>query len=258
MDLKKTTLAEFIGTFILVFAGTGAMVFDVISEGAIGHLGIALVFGLVVMVMVYTLGHISGAHINPAVTIGLAVAGEFPTNRIAPYIAAQCLGAIAASFTLLALFGNHADMGATLPRVVDEQRLTFQCLVLEGLLTFILMFVILNVAINAPDKKSVVGIIIGGTIAVESGFAGPICGASMNPARSLGPALASGNFTDFWIYLVGPLTGALAAVPAWRFVRLAKRNPGRNQRRGPRNRTQQKAQPQGRQQWKKKNENQPS
>ena len=165
--------------------------------------------------MVYTLGHISGAHINPAVTIGLAVAGEFPKNQIAPYLTAQCLGAIAASFTLLALFGNHADMGAALPRVVDEQRLTFQCLVLEGILTFILMFVILNVAINAPDKKSVVGIIIGGTIAVESGFAGPICGASMNPARSLGPALASGNFTDFWIYLVGPVSGAIAAVPAW-------------------------------------------
>tara|TARA_Y100001934_G_scaffold233634_1_gene283168 strand:- start:274 stop:612 length:339 start_codon:yes stop_codon:yes gene_type:complete len=107
----------------------------------------------------------------------VADSGEFPTKRIAPYITAQCLGAIAASFTLIALFGNHADMGAALPRVVDEQRLTFQCLVLEGLLTFILMFVILNVAINAPDKKSVVGIIIGGTIAVESGFAGPICGA---------------------------------------------------------------------------------
>ena len=257
MGLKKTTLAEFLGTFILVFAGTGAMVFDVISEGAIGHLGIALVFGLVVMVMVYTLGHISGAHINPAVTIGLAVAGEFPTNRIAPYIAAQCLGAIAASFTLLALFGNHADMGAALPRVVDDQRLTFQCLVLEGILTFILMFVILNVAINAPDKKSVVGIIIGGTIAVESGFAGPICGASMNPARSLGPALASGNFTDFWIYLVGPVSGAVAAVPAWQFLRLAKRKPERP-RRNPRDRSQQRNQPTKKQQWKKKPANPPS
>lgn len=259
MDLKKSLLAEFLGTFVLVFAGTGAMVVDSMTDGTITHLGIALIFGLVVMVMVYTLGHISGAHINPAVTVGFAVAGEFPAKRIAPYIAVQCLGAIAASFALLCLLGNHGNMGATLPLELKEgQRLTLACLVLEGFLTFILMFVILNVAVNAPDKKGFLGIIIGGIIAVESGFAGPISGASMNPARSLGPALASGNFTDFWIYLVGPLTGALAAVPAWRFVRLAKRNPGRNQRRGPRNRTQQKAQPQGRQQWKKKNENQPS
>ena len=181
----------------------------------------------------------------------VADSGEFPTKRIAPYITAQCLGAIAASFTLIALFGNHADMGAALPRVVDEQRLTFQCLVLEGLLTFILMFVILNVAINAPDKKSVVGIIIGGTIAVESGFAGPICGASMNPARSLGPALASGHFPDFWIDLVGPVTGAIATVPVWRFIRLAKRKPERP-RRNPRERSQQRTQSTKKQQWKKK------
>ena len=246
MDLKKSLLAEFLGTFILVFAGTGAMVVDSMTDGAITHLGIALIFGLVVMVMVYTLGHISGAHINPAVTVGFAVAGEFPAKRIAPYIVAQCLGAIAASFVLLGLLGNHASMGATLPIEVEGQRLTFQCLVLEGVLTFILMFVILNVAVNAPDKRTVVGIIIGSIIAVESGFAGPICGASMNPARSLGPVLASGNFTDFWIYIVGPICGSIGAVAAWRYIRLAKRKPGRNQQRGPRNRTQQKGQSQGR------------
>ncbi len=252
VDLKKALVAEFIGTFILVFAGTGAMVVNEITNGAITHLGIALIFGLVVMVMVYTLGHISGAHINPAVTVGFAVAGEFPAKRIAPYIAVQCLGAIAASFILLGLLGNHANMGATLPLEIKEgQRLPLACLVLEGFLTFILMFVILNVAVNAPDKKAFVGIIIGGIIAVESGFAGPISGASMNPARSLGPALASGNFTDFWIYLAGPLAGALAAVPAWRFVRLAKRKPERP-RRNPRERSQQRIQPTKKQQWKKK------
>jgi len=257
MNLKKSLLAEFLGTFILVFAGTGAMMVNKMTNEAITHLGVALIFGLVVMVMVYTFGHISGAHINPAVTIGFAASGEFPASRVAPYIAAQCLGAIAASFVLLGLLGNHDSMGATLPIKIEEQRLTYQCLVLEGILTFILMFVILNVAVNSPDKKTVVGIIIGGTIAVESGFAGPISGASMNPARSLGPALASGNFTDFWIYLVGPVSGAIAAVPAWQFLRLAKRKPERP-RRNPRERSQQRIQPTKKQQWKKKPVNPPS
>ena len=199
MDLKKILLAEFIGTFILVFTATGAIVFDSMTNGTITHIGVSLVFGVVVMVVIYAIGDISGAHINPAVTIGLAISGEFPANRIAPYILFQCLGATAASFTLLLLFGNHGEMGSTIPIEIEGQRLTYECLILEVILTFILMFVVLNVAINSPNKKTVAGLIIGGIIAVEACFAGPISGASMNPARSLGPALASGNFTDFGI-----------------------------------------------------------
>jgi len=258
MRLSSQYAAEAIGTFILVFTGTGAVVFADISGGQVTPLGIGLVFGLVVMALVYTLGDISGSHINPAVTLGFWASGQFKAKQVLPYILSQCSGALLASLLLRALFGNHANMGATLPIEIEGERLIFECLILETILTFILMFVILNVAVGANEKGLVVGIVVGGVIALEATFAGPISGASMNPARSLGPAMASGNFTAFWIYMVAPPLGALLAVPAWRFVRLAKRNPGRNQRRGPRNRTQQKAQPQGRQQWKKKNENQPS
>jgi len=258
MDYKKILLAEFIGTFILVFTGTGAVVFDSISNGAITHVGISLIFGLIVMVVVYALGDISGAHINPAVTIGFALSGEFPVKRIPLYILSQCLGATAASFTLLALFGEHNVMGATIPIEIEGNRLTYECLILEAILTFILMFVILNVAVKSPDKKTVAGLIIGGIIAVESGFAGPISGASMNPARSLGPALASGNFTDFWIYIVGTISGASLAVPAWKYIRPNKRQSGRPNRNRPRNRPPQKPQRQKNQQWKKRTPNQQS
>ena len=256
MDLKKVLLAEFIGTFILVFTGTGAVVFDSMSNGAITHIGISLIFGLVVMVIVYALGDISGAHINPAVTIGFAISGEFPFKRVAPYILSQCLGATAASFSLLALFGNHNEMGSTIPIEIEGQRLIYECLILEVIITFILMFVILNVV--SPDKKLVAGIIIGGIIAVESGFAGPISGASMNPARSLGPAIASGNFTGFWIYIVGTISGAALAVPAWKFIRPNKRQSGRPNRNRPRNRPPQRPQRQKNQQWKKRPQNQQS
>ena len=258
MDLKKLLLAEFIGTFILVFAGTGAVVFDSMSNGAITHIGISLVFGLVVMVIVYALGDISGAHINPAVTIGFAISGEFPAKRIAPYIISQCLGATAASFSLLALFGNHNEMGSTIPVTIEGYRFTYESLVLEVILTFILMFVILNVAVKSPDKKIMAGLIIGAIIAVESVFAGPISGASMNPARSLGPAIASGNFTDFWIYIVGTVSGAAVAVPAWKYIRPNKKKSGRPNRNRLRNRAPQNPQRQKNQQWKKRTQNQQS
>ena len=258
MNYKKILLAEFIGTFILVFAATGAIVFDSISNGAITHMGISLIFGVVVMVVFYAIGDISGAHINPAVTIGLAICGEFPFRRIVPYIISQCLGASAASFTLLVLFGNHGQMGATIPIEIDGQRLTYECLILEAILTFILMFVILNVAVNSPNKKTVAGIIIGGIIAVEAGFAGPISGASMNPARSLGPAIASGNFTDFWVYIVGTISGASLAVPVWKYISPNKRQSGRPNRNRQRNRAPQKQQRQKYQQWKKRAPNQQS
>ena len=258
MDIKKILLAEFIGTFILVFTATGAIVFDSMTNGTITHIGVSLVFGVVVMVVIYAIGDISGAHINPAVTIGLAISGEFPANRIAPYILFQCLGATAASFTLLLLFGNHGEMGATIPIEINDQRLTYECLILEVILTFILMFVVLNVAINSPNKKTVAGLIIGGIIAVEACFAGPISGASMNPARSLGPALASGNFTDFWIYIVGTISGAALAVPFWKYLVSNNIEQGKSHRNKPRRNKPRNRQPQRqeKQQWKKRGSNQ--
>ena len=224
MRLSRQCAAEAIGTFILVFTGTGAVVFGDIS-GHVTPLGIGLVFGLVVMALVYTLGDISGAYINPAVTLGFWASGQFKAKQVVPYILSQCSGALLASLLLRALFSNRANMGATLPIEIEGERLVFQCLILETILTFILMFVILNVATGAKEKGIVVGIVVGGVIALEAIFAGPISGASMNPARSLGPAVASMNFTAFWIYVLAPPIGALLAVPAWRWIRFAKRDP---------------------------------
>ena len=226
MRLNNQYVAELLGTFILVFTGTGAVVFNDISGNQVTNLGIGLVFGLVVMAMIYTLGDVSGAHINPAVTLGFWASGQFKAKQVAPYILSQCSGALLASLLLRALFGNHANMGATMPR----EGLVYQCLILEIVLTFILMFVILNVATGAKEKGITAGIAIGGVIALEATFAGPISGASMNPARSLGPAVASLNFTAFWIYLLGPAVGALLAVPAWRIVRPANYNQQQDKR----------------------------
>ncbi|MDP6915155.1 MAG: MIP family channel protein [Verrucomicrobiota bacterium] len=218
MQLSRQCAAEVIGTFILVFTGTGAVVFNEISGGQVTPLGIGLVFGLVVMALIYTLGDISGTHINPAVTLGFWASGQFDGKRVLPYILAQCSGALLASLLLRGLFGKYSNMGATLPIVVNDQPLVYECLILEIILTFILMFVILNVATGAKEKGLFTGIVVGGVIALEAVFAGPISGASMNPARSLGPAVASSNFTAFWIYITGPVVGSLLAIPTWRFV----------------------------------------
>ena len=206
--------AEVIGTFCLVFAGTGAIVVNDISGGAVTHVGIALTFGLVVLAMIYALGDISGAHINPAVTIGFVAAGRFPLHLALPFIASQCIGAILASASLLLLFPMHETLGATSP-----MGSVWQTFVLEIILTFILMFVILGVSTGAKEKGMIAGIAIGAVIALEALFAGPISGASMNPARSLGPAVATLNFSSIWPYLTAPVLGALLAVPACRFVR---------------------------------------
>lgn len=221
MRLSRQCAAEAIGSFILVFTGTGAVVFGDISGGLVTPLGIGLVFGLVVMTLIYTIGDISGAHINPAVTLAFWASGQFKGKEVTPYILAQCSGALLASLLLRILFGNHAEMGATIPK----EGLLYQCFILEIILTFILMFVILNVATESKEKGIMVGIVVGGVIAMEAILAGPISGASMNPARSLGPAVASMNFTGFWIYLFAPTLGALLAVPAWRSLRPAKRDP---------------------------------
>jgi aquaporin NIP len=201
-------LSELLGTFTLVFAGTGAIVINDVSGGVIGHAGIALTFGLVVMAMIYTFGDVSGAHLNPAVTLGFAVAGRFAWKDVPGYVMTQVAGALAASGVLRLLFPTHEKLGATLP-----SGSAMQSFVLELILTAILMLAILRVSTGSKEKGITAGIAIGGIIALEAMFAGPICGASMNPARSLAPALVSGHVEHLWIYLTATVLGALAAVP---------------------------------------------
>jgi aquaporin NIP len=199
--------AEAFGTFALVFAGTGAITIDGVSGGTITHVGIALTFGLVVMAMIYAIGDVSGAHINPAVTIGFWAARRFPGREVLPYIGSQLVGAFAASGLLRLLFEEHGTLGATLPAGSASQSFA-----LEVVLTLILMFVILSVSSGSQEKGVMAGAAIGAVIAFEALFAGPICGASMNPARSLAPAVVSGHLEHLWLYLLAPVVGATAAV----------------------------------------------
>jgi aquaporin NIP len=207
--LKRLT-GEFFGTFGLVFCGTGAIVINQESGGSITHLGIALTFGLIVMAMILSFGHISGAHINPAVTIALSLAGRFKWENIIPYIFAQLGGACLASFILKCLFPANILLGATLPAGSNRQSL-----ILEFILTFLLMLVILTSTQKKDHSLLGPALAIGGTVGLEAMFAGPICGASMNPARSISPALISGHYQALWIYILGPVTGAVAAVFAF-------------------------------------------
>lgn len=206
----KKYLAEIIGTFALVFCGTGAIVINEISAGAISHIGIAISFGLIVMVMIYTFGPISGAHINPAVTLAFAVTDRFNRKDTFPYIIAQVVGAILASLVLRFLFPNASTMGETLPTGSWQQSF-----VLEMILTFFLMLVILFVSQN-EETAPYTAIAVGATVLLEALFAGPICGASMNPARSIGPALVAGNFAYLWLYVVAPIVGAFLASLTWK------------------------------------------
>lgn len=210
----KKYCAEFIGTFVLVFAGTGAIVINEVSGGAITHVGVALTFGLVVLAMIYTVGDISGAHLNPAVTIGFCFAGRFPVRSVAPYLASQCLGALAASGVLRLLFPQNQLLGTTQPAGPAAQSF-----VLEFLLTAILMLAILSVSTGAKEKGITAGLVVGAVIALEAMFAGPICGASMNPARSLGPAVVSPHLSHLWLYLLAPTLGALLGVLSCRCIR---------------------------------------
>lgn len=210
----KKYVAESIGTFVLVFAGTGAIVIDETSGGAITHVGVALTFGLVVLAMIYTLGDISGAHLNPAVSTGFWISRRLPGREVLPYVASQCGGALAASGTLRLLFPQNSMLGATQPAGP-----AFQSFVLELLLSAILMFVILGVSTGAREKGITAGIVVGAVIGLEAMFAGPICGASMNPARSLAPALISGHPQYLWIYLAAPVLGAVVGVLGCRCVR---------------------------------------
>ena len=210
----KKLAAEFIGTFALVFAGTGAIVINETSNGAVTHVGIALTFGLIVLAMIYTVGDISGAHLNPAVSLGFFVARRFGLREVGPYIASQCAGAFAASGLLRVLFPESAMLGSTVPAGS-----AMQSFVLELILTAILMFSILGVSTGAAEKGITAGIVVGAVIGLEAMFAGPICGASMNPARSLAPAIVSGHIEQLWIYLAAPIIGAALGVLGCRCVR---------------------------------------
>ena len=210
--LNKRVFSEFIATFILVFAGCGAIVINTLT-GAIGHIGIALTFGFTVSAMIYTFGHISGAYMNPAVTISFTIMGEFEKKDLLPYIFAQIIGAIFAVSVLYLLFIEEvksvealAYMGATLPRGSQ-----MQSFILEFILTFILMLVICGSAVHGKAIKSFAGLAIGFTVGLEAMFAGPISGASMNPARSIAPAVLSGNIEALWLYIVATIFGAIVA-----------------------------------------------
>lgn len=217
MTVKKY-VAEAIGTYALVFAGTGAVLVDGVSGGALGLVGIAMVFGLVVMAMIYAIGDLSGAHINPAVTIAAWVRGVFPAAQVAPYVIAQCAGALAASATLRFHFPEAEGLGATLPSWPASDAVV-QSLVFEVILTFFLVFVIFGVTATGKAEVLLAGIAIGGTVGLEVFVGGPISGASMNPARSIGPAVIGGEMQHLWVYLAGPIAGGVLAALVTKYLR---------------------------------------
>lgn len=211
--LRQKLAGEAIGTFVLVFAGTGAIVTNDLT-GAVTHPGVALTFGLVVLALIYALGDVCGAHLNPAVTLGFVAAGRFPVGLAGGYVAAQVAGAVAASLLLAGLFPDSATLGATRP--LGPPGRSF---VLEVILTWFLMLVVLCVSTGAKEKGLTAGIAVGAVIALEALFAGPVCGASMNPARSLAPAAVSGHLAHLWLYLLAPPVGAVLAVPTFLLIR---------------------------------------
>ena len=219
-DLARRAAAEAIAAFALVFAGCGAIVTDAEYGGALGVTGIALVFGLVIAAMIYATGHLSGAHINPAVTIAFILTRHFPRRDAGAYIVAQILGACAGALTLLAIWPSQpGGLGVTVPSVGIGSALVY-----ETLLTALLMFVIISVATDTRAVGSAAALAIGGVVALDATFGGPVTGASMNPARSLGPALATGEWTDLWIYIVGPIVGAALGAGAYQLIRGPRRS----------------------------------
>jgi aquaporin NIP len=209
----RALVAEAIGTFALVFAGCGAIMVDAKTH-ALGHIGVAFSFGLVIMVMIYAVGHISGAHFNGAVTFAFALTRHFPWPRALGYWAAQLAGALAAALILRGSLGNIANVGATVPSGSQAQSFLW-----EAVMSAFLMFVILAVATDTRAVGEAAAIAIGGTIGLDAMFGGPITGASMNPMRSLGPALVSGDLHALWLYILAPLAGAAVGGLAYQFVR---------------------------------------
>jgi aquaporin NIP len=214
-NLPRRAAAEGLAAFALVFAGCGAVVANARYDGSLGTVGVGLVFGLVIMVMVYATGHLSGAHINPAVTIAFALSRHFPGRDAVAYVTAQLGGAVAGALALLAVWPDRPGaLGATLPTVAAGSALVY-----ELILTAFLMFVIMAVATDTRAVGAAAAIAIGGTVGLDALFGGPVTGASMNPARSFGPALAAGEWRDFWIYVVGPVAGAALGAAAYQLVR---------------------------------------
>lgn len=209
----KKYVAEVIGTFAIIFCGTGAIIINQESHGTITHVGIAMTFGLIVSAMIYALGGVSGAHFNPAVTVAFTVARKFPARQVVPYLISQLLGAVLASAVLRYLFPANALLGATLPAGTEAQSF-----ILEFLLTYFLMLVIMNVAHGSKEQGMFAGLAIGAVVLLEAMFAGPVCGASMNPARSFAPALISGHLEHLWLYVVAPTAGAIGAVFTWQYL----------------------------------------
>jgi aquaporin NIP len=215
LPLARRAAAEGFAAFALVFAGCGAIVANATNDGALGAVGVSLTFGLIVMAMIYATGHLSGAHINPAVTIAFTLTRHFPAREAAAYIAAQVVGAIAAALVLLAVWPDQpAQLGATIPSVAVGSAFVY-----ETILTAFLMFVIVAVATDTRAVGAAAAIAIGGTVGLDALFGGPVTGASMNPARSFGPALAAGEWTDLWIYLTAPVLGAAIGAVAYQLVR---------------------------------------
>lgn len=206
-------LSEILGTFALVFCGTGAIIVNQQFNGVISHVGIAICFGFIVMAMIYALGDISGAHLNPAVTLAFTLAGRFPVKQVPFYIGSQLAGAICGSLLLKYLFPSSELLGSTLPSGSSGQSF-----VLEITLTFLLMLVIINVATGSKERGMFAGLAIGSTVLLEAMMAGPVCGASMNPARSLAPALVSGHTAHLWIYLLAPILGAALSIPVFKLL----------------------------------------
>lgn len=211
----KKYFSEFLGTFALIFCGTGAMTINEVTGGAVSHVGVAITWGVIVMAMIYAFGDISGAHFNPAVSIAFAYAKKFSWKEVPKYIIAQFLGALLASSILWILFPKSEYLGAT----ISSFDMPWRAFVLELLLTFFLMLTIINVSTGSKEVGIMAGIAIGGVVLLEAMFAGPMTNASMNPIRSIAPALISGHLENLWLYILAPIIGALLAVSCCKLVK---------------------------------------